>query len=335
MQFNLQDFFIHLAYPVGAKDLAGLNEGEWQLLGNGEVPNKPLAKLHAIARIFEKEDPDVALLNEVGGEASLRFFASVFLADKWVPHFVAGNSNRGIESAYLLKASLPVRAELLTHRGHPVKFEYLHEKDPEGGRVAKEIAGMLGVPAAEARKLSRDVPELRLFRSGEATPFLAFLLAHLKSGFDPDGLDPSGIMRRAGEAVALREIHAEVSAALGPSVPIVIAGDMNCIAARIDTFDAMKWVYDAAGYEDALEIAGVVAHERITHVTYYRNIGRAHQIDYIFVPPALQAKVDKAATYVHRFKYEEDGAEIPFPGSNWERRELPSDHYPVVCTLDL
>ncbi len=333
LQFNLQDFFIRLDYPVTRAELRRLTEPEWQYFTSDEVPNKPLFKLFWIAQILEGEAPDVALLNEVGGLQSLRHFVHLFLDDRYEIHYEAGNSNRGIESAFLVRKALPLRAEIRSHRDWPVHFRYPHEVDPEAGRVAVEVAEALRVPEPDRRRLSRDIPELRLFREGSATPSLVILLCHLKSGFDADGLDPGGFARRAGEARALAEILVEARAESG--APVVVAGDLNCTATRGDPSPAMQWLYDATDYEDVLQIVGLPPHDRITHLTYYWKGGHASQYDYILLPGSLHSRVVKPMSYVHRYRYVEDGGEVQLPGSMKDRRGLPSDHYPVVCTLDL
>lgn len=338
LQFNLQDFFIRLAYDLKPEDLAGLSEAEWQLVGNGDVPNKPLEKLFGIARVFRDEGPDVALLAEVGGQEALRTFNRLFLGEAYDVFFVPGNSNRGIESAYLVRKCLPIAAEIRTHRDLSVRFQYPHETDPVGLKVSAEIAAALAIEPAGNRRLSRDIPELRLFwMNGQrraASPFLVILLAHLKSGYDPHGLDPRGATRRAGEAETLRLLLEDTCRGVFPA-PVIVAGDLNATAARVGTSPEMRWIYEKTDLEDALEIAGREPPDRISHVTYYGGEGAASQYDYILLPQSLHARVVKDATYVHRFRYDEDRVEIQMPGSMRERWELPSDHYPVVCTLDL
>ncbi len=53
-----------------------------------------------------------------------------------------------------------------------------------------------------------------------------------KSGFDPDGIDLKGQVRRRAELRALVEAHARLQSELGPLVPVVVAGDFNGNASR-------------------------------------------------------------------------------------------------------
>ncbi|GAA3956361.1 hypothetical protein [Allohahella marinimesophila] len=52
---------------------------------------------------------------------------------------------------------------------------------------------------SEQRRLARDIPVLHLY-DPQSTCILSVMLAHLKSGYDPQGFDPGGQKRRAAEA---------------------------------------------------------------------------------------------------------------------------------------
>src|SRR5262245_51543243 len=98
MEYNVQDLFLPLAYAVKPTDLEALNEAEWQLLAAPDQPMKPLAKLKGLARVFAQENPDVALLCEVGGADALAHFNRLFLGERYEPYFFRGNDERGIDS---------------------------------------------------------------------------------------------------------------------------------------------------------------------------------------------------------------------------------------------
>lgn len=336
MAFNVQDLFLRLAYPVEPKDLTALNEDEWQLLGAGDdVPMKPLAKLRGLGRVFRDEKPDFALLTEVGGPESLANFSRLFLEDGYDQYLLPGNSNRGIENAFLVRKGLPLSVTVKTHRDWPVRFQYLHEIDPAAHELTVAHAATLKLGDPNDRRLSRDIPEMRVYAPGATTPSLVLLLAHLKSGWDSDRVDPEGTQRRAGESRALKEIREAIQNELGPTVPIVIAGDLNASAQVGATDPELQWVHDHSDLVDCLEIAARQTFERITHVTYFGSEGHAAQIDFILVPAILAPVVEKDATYVYRYRFEDDPAEVQMPSSLRDRWLLPSDHYPVVCVVDL
>ncbi len=115
---------------------------------------------------------------------------------------------------------------------------------------------------------------------------------------------------------------------------VVVAGDFNGNASREETAREFELLYAETDMEDARWLAGYERHERITHVTYFRNSDSAAQLDYVFLPPLLQGGVSRSTTYVYRYRFD-DQMPMELPFSMADRRHLPSDHYPVVCWLDL
>lgn len=333
--YNVQDLFLRLAYPLSSEDLARLTEDEWALLAPRDEPIKPLFKLRGIAQVLLTERPDVVMVCEAGGEESLANFSRLFLADAYEALSTPSVSERGIDTGFLLRRDLGLTAQLLSHADEPVAFRYQHEEDPTGHEVTAIIATSLDLGKPEARRLSRDIPELRLFESGASRPILAILLAPLKSGLDMDGIDPQGATRRGAEVKTLLTIREKAQQALGADVPIVLAGDFNGHAARPDPALEFVPLYAQTDLEDVLEIAGHEAHERITQITYWLDQGRASQLDYIFLPRSLHASLNARETYVHRYRFADGSGEMQMPGSLRDRRQLPSDHYPIVCVIEL
>lgn len=335
MEFNVQDLFLRLDQPIGVADLDRLNEDEWQLLGARDEELKPLGKLRGLAQVFREEDPDVAMLCEVGGPEALANFSRLFLADRYEPLATRPISDRGIETAYLVKRDLDFRRELISHADEPVHFLYPHEADPVANDVTALFASTLPLEPADRRKPSRDFPELRLYRGKDKVPSLVILLAHLKSAFDPHGIDKGGAARRAGEVEALLRVRARILTEFGPRTPLILSGDFNGRAGREATDPEFRPLYATTDLEDALELAGLPRYERISQITYFRDKGAATQIDFVMVPKVLHRYVDRNACYVHRFKFPEGDGTMALPGSMRDRWQLPSDHYPVVCTLSV
>lgn len=333
--FNLQDFFLKLAYPVNTGDLASLNEDEWQLLAPHDAELKPLGKLRGIAQVVTDEKPDIVMACEAGGFESLANFSRLFLDDTYEAMATPSISSRGIETGFLIRRGLTLRTQLLSHANERVDFLYAHEADPVGNDVTALIATTLNLDPPGARTLSRDIPELRLFSGDSKQPALVILLAHLKSGFDPNGIDKGGAVRRAAEALTLLKIRDDVQKSVGPDVPIIIAGDLNGRAAKLDTDVAFAALYERTDLLDVLEVVGHEHYDRVTQITYIWNKGLASQLDYIFLPKSLHARVEPKASYVYRFRFAEGEGTVAFPSSMRERWQLPSDHYPVVATFDL
>lgn len=351
MEYNAQDLFVQLAYPVSAADLQGLSERHWQLVGAPDVRLKPLVQLHGLAHTLREEDPDVVLLCEVGGMESLSHFARLFLGDTYEPYLIPGTANRGIGNGFLVRRGLPLRVEVRSHRALPTPFRYPHEDAAgDGGQALSDSLGLL---RPEERTISRDLAELRLFAPSEGisgAPILTILLAHLKSAYDPFRVDPGGDTRRAAEVLALLAAYDALCDELGAGAPILIAGDLNGNASRTGTAKEFLPIYERGhreqrgaqqggqrGYPliDALELAGVPAYDRITHLSFFLDQISARQLDYLLLPPALHGRLVPGGTYVHRYRLPGDADPLLFPMSLRERSRLPSDHYPIVCSLDL
>lgn len=332
MTYNVQDLFLRTAFPIDPEHLATLSDSHWALLAEPDRELKPLSKLKAIAQVIRNEHPDCVCLSEVGGAAALENFNDHFLAGEYLPFITPGSSGRGIENAFLLKRSLPVTATIASHREWPVSFKYLHEEDREAYAVTALIAEHYDLGHPAERRLSRDIPVLHL-RDAQGRCFLSVVTVHLKSGYDPLGIDPGGQKQRAAEVEALIGIYAKVRAERGPEHPVVVAGDFNGNASRDETAPEFLPIYAETDLEDALYLAGVPRYERHTHLTFFGRKAAARQLDYVFLSKALHGRVVPAGTYVHR--YAEGGGELVEPFSLRDRALLPSDHYPVVCTLEV
>ncbi len=330
MELNAQDLFLNLDHPLDGIDLEALTEEQWQLLGRSDVKLKPLDKVKTIASIIRETDCDVIGLCEVGGFESLAVFNEYFLHGAYVPLLEAGNSNRGIESGFLVKRSLGLVPRIVSHRDWELTFHYPHELDPATHKLAAEAASYLDLGNPLKRRLSRDVPALFLEKDGEIRFIL--LLVHLKSGIDIAGVDPEGRVRHKAEFEALLAIALKLNEETGGEVPIVLAGDFNGQAGRRETAQEFRALYAATDYEDVLELAAVPIYERMTQFTFLKSSVMAQQLDYIFLPRSLRACLKSAAVY--RYKFRDDQSEMSLPASFRDRSALPSDHYPVICDID-
>lgn len=335
MEYNVQDLFLKLAYKVSPKDIKDLTEDQWQQLGAGDNHLlKPLFRLYGMAQAFDDVSPDIVMLCEVAGQESLETFNELFLDNKFDVYYAGGTSERGYECAFLVRRSLGLKVEISSHSNIAVDFLYPHEKSPESHPETVARAHLLNLPNREKRRMSRDIPELRIFSESSDKPALVILMAHLKSGYDPDGIDPGGLTRRAGELKALLKLRSDVSIRLGDEIPVILGGDLNGRAARQKTAEAFTPIYRETDLKDALEVAGLPQEDRLTHLTFISSDCKADQLDYIFIPKSLHDSVVTSETFVYRYCYEGEWDEIPLPTSLRERSRLPSDHYPVICTLE-
>ncbi len=320
VQFNVENLFIYLDL-LKKQDPQKITEVEWQSLTSATTPNKSLRKINALVQVLKDIQPDIIMLNEVGGEESLENFNKHFLSSGYVPYLKEGNSNRGIDVGYLVRAGLEYKMVLLTHKDRPIHFLYPHEtQTPAGGK---------------SHYFSRDVAELRLFKPSQNSPELTILLTHLKSKLDSDKIDPEGKRRREAELKTLVEIYNEVKEELGANTPVLVCGDFNGVASKLGTEPEFAHLHEKADLVDVLELANRPPEERYTQVQITPQ-GKQHllQIDYILASPSLCDKVIAEGTYVYRYKGP-TGLPASVPRNLEERSLYASDHYPVVLTLKL
>lgn len=333
VSFNAENFFVYLD-ETPLKDPRTMTEIEWARLSRSTVDNKQLSKIRDIARTFDDLDPDIVMLSEVGGRESLANFSRYFLQDRYATHLVEGNSDRGIDLGFLVKRTLPLSYDLISHKNRKLDFLYPHEKlSKETGYTHLRSGRVTG------HRFSRDVIELRCFAEnavdmpGASTPKPEFVLmqVHLKSPLDKDRIDPGGRDRRKAELEMLVTIYHEVRTEF-PDVPVFVSGDFNgTIFGPFEEpeFAAMR----ASDLKCCLELAMIPHEERFTWMYLNnRRPGLNRQLDYILLPERLRERVDLGNTWVYRFR-DETGKYRMIPRNQNEKRTLPSDHYPVVLTL--
>jgi len=328
VEFNVQNLFVRLDHYLG-EDLESVTEKEWQRFSASIYPNKPLRMVRMLASAIRDMNPDILMLSEVGGRESLENFNRLFLDGLYIPHLIEGNSDRGIDLGYLIKRDLPFTYELISHRDRPLDFLYPHEK------LSKETGyGDLRSAQITSHRFSRDVLELRIYDDPNDVPVLVLMQVHLKSQLDRDRIDPGGRDRRRAELEKLVEIYQEIRAKFNHRTPVIIGGDFNGVAARKDTDPEFSAIYEKTDLLDCLEIAEIPLEERFTFQQLHRTRpGVNRQFDYIFVPSELASRVNPKETWVYRFK-DETGKTRLIPRNFDEKLSLPSDHYPVILTLN-
>lgn len=337
VEFNVENLFLYLDFvnlSVDGKPAfshEGLTEKEWQMLTSSTVGNKPLAHVRAIAKAIRDMNPDIMMLCEVGGIESLANFSKYFLNDEYEAHLLEGNSDRGIDLGYLTRRSLPFRYELESHKHRTLDFLYPHERESQEKGFKHLRSAKLS-----SHKFSRDVLELRVFEGEEKSPCVVFLLVHLKSQLDRTRIDPGGRDRRKAELEKLIQIYDEIDQTYQRQVPIILTGDFNGSAALPKPDIEFAALYERTQLKDVLEVAGLPEDERFTYMQLSASknrVGRNKQLDYIFVSPQLFSRVSKTETWSFRFQ-DETGRTRLLPRNLNEKKTLPSDHYPVICTLE-
>lgn len=293
--------------------------------------DKDFPALSGLKKTIEQIEPDIAALVEVGGEKSLEDFNEHFLDSKYHCSLIPGNSDRNIHIGFLINKKLSYHFEHLTHRNRPLKLQYPHEMKKWSALRAKN-------PHLEApvHYLSRDIAELRVYENPqEQIPKLIILAVHLKSKRVDQGHDFGGRLRRSAEFKLLLETYLLLDKRFHQKVPIILCGDFNGVIREKDGEAEFQNLFEQTDLIDILELLDLPEEQRVTHISFSKNktpVGL--QFDYLFFSKRFANLVDKEQSGRYLFQ-DEKGMPLKSPQSSAERSTLPSDHYPLVCQLDL
>lgn len=319
---NAENLFLLFDQPI-PKNYLKLEEAQWQKLSGSIYENKQLFKVIHLAQTLKQINADIVMLCEVGGLESLKNFNTYFLDEAYSPILIEGNSDRNIDVGFLVKKNSAFYFDLLTHKNRELNFLYPHE------RLSKETNHP---PKITSHKLSRDCAELRLFTRDMNKPFLVALLTHLKSPLDPDRIDPGGAERRGAELKTCVAIYNELKNQL--SCPVILCGDFNGNASRTLTDSEFLPLLQETDLQDIFERVGLEPEKRSTFIQVKSGLrSEGRQIDFCFLPDSLQGNVKKDSAHVWVYK-DEFGSALKRPDTLEQKAALPSDHYPVVFTLE-
>ncbi len=324
---NAENLFVLVDDPAKV-DISNLQEQQWQRLSTSVYDNKPLHKCKDIARALLEINADIIMFCEVGGIESLNNFNKLFMNDVYSPCLIEGNSDRSIDVGFFVRKGLPFYFDLFSNKNRLINYLYPHER-----QSAKTGYPIKGGKITTSHRFSRDVAELRFFTTDKEKPFLITLLTHLKSRLDREGIDPNGFERRQAELKTLLEIYKELEVAF-PDVPILVAGDFNGNATKVNTDTEFQVLYKDTPLLDVLEVGNIPQDQRATfyHVrSGARTDGR--QIDFAFLTPLVSQLLKPGSAKVYRYK-DEFGMEQGIPLSLDIKSSLPSDHYPIVFELE-
>jgi hypothetical protein len=324
---NAENLFLLSDQKINSEHLK-LDPIQWAKLSTSIYENKPLEKLFALQKLLDEINPDLIFLVEVGGSESLQNFNRLFLQEKYSPALIEGNSNRNIDVGFLIRKNLGFYFDINTNKNRPINYLYPHEKQSlEAGLPLKNLK------SGTSHKFSRDAAELHLFQNDREKPFCIFVLAHLKSRLDPDGIDQNGFERRQAEMKTLLEIYQELETKFGSQVPIALLGDFNGNASPRNTDKEFKALYETTGLKDVCDLSGLDEKKSATFVQVNRNSApEGKQLDYCFLSKLMQNYLDKTSVQVYRYRGPL-GMSLDIPTRLEEKLSLPSDHYPIVFTL--
>src|SRR3989339_291725 len=311
--FNVENLFLHNALAK---------------IPSASQYEKSAEKLEALAKTMQMINADIFMLSEIGGIYSLELFNTKYLNNEYVPSLIPGNSERGIELAYLIKKKFKFFWQHKTHKDRNINFD----------------------PSIKYT-FSRDVAELRLYPTSpdlpNSRPIMILLLVHLKSQLDSTGpainqIDRGGKLRRTAEAQTLMEIYKELVDEFNnpsrssnlPEVPICMAGDFNGNAQRKTCDSEFATIYKENSLADLLELIQIPIEQRIS-LTYFVDATKfLNQFDYFFVPLSLRSEIVRSESGVAA-QIDVNGLRVENISVSSEeiKRKLPSDHFPIVLTL--
>jgi hypothetical protein len=292
--------------------------------------NKPVFKVIELAKAIKEIDPQIIMIMEVGGDESLQNFNKNYLDDNFIPSLIKGNSDRGIELGYLVKRNMPFCYDHYTHKNRPLNFNYPFEKKENQNREQMGLP-----PLYKSHKFSRDIAELRIYSKDDKNiPKLILLLVHLKSQLDFQNCDKNGKGRREAELKVLIEVYLNLEKKFKHKVPIIIGGDFNGKAQSFETDLEFKTLYDKTTLKDILELINLPIQQRTTLILPPSKISLENpQYDYIFIPQSFEHNVDKGNSGLYRYKNPQTGVPLPYPHEDYDLKDFPSDHYPLVLKL--
>lgn len=260
--------------------------------------------------ILREVGADVGIFEEVEHRAALEQFFGENTGGLYRTHLKEGNDERGIDIGFGVKLDLPLEVE---------------------HRTNKEMTWFDTVAEEERRLFSRDLPVLIFRVKGDPKPVLIVLGTHYKSKRDRGDDDPESRILRKAQVAGTVKIIQDLQREFGKGAPIIFGGDANGNVNKEAEFALLK---KALALEDVFDVVSppLTREQRITHTFHPEDEPVSmDQLDVLMVTPSLRACVK--AAYVYRYK-DENGKVKPLPRTMKMRKKNPSDHFPVVLTLD-
>lgn len=275
-----------------------------------DVITKDPADVKAVAEIIIKQDLDIIVLQEVEGIQALKMFNERYLNNQFEHIVLPGNDGRGIEIGFLIKKDLPIKYKIKSNRD--AKHTY-------------------SVSGEEIKVFSRDLPAVHIWKQNSLIfddPEMIIMGNHLKSQRDRKG-DPKSIIMRTAQVEEMTEIVNHYKKVF-PESPVFVAGDFN---ANLITGPEFKPIKNSSDLKDSFDLNKTTMSDmdRVTHSFHPKGGETSYsQMDGIFLNPKAQSYFKESRVY----RYKQDGVEKPLPKTYAERETNPSDHYPVIITVN-
>jgi endonuclease/exonuclease/phosphatase family metal-dependent hydrolase len=233
----------------------------------------------------------------------LEAFNQYFLNDQYLSISPPSNSNRGIDLGILIKKTLPYHHTITNH----LQFEKKGIK----------------------KDFNRNVLNLKLEINHNYK--ISFYVVHLKSKLDFERKDFWGLKARTDEVLGLIEILNK------EKNPFILAGDFNGNASLYNTDNEFLPLYSPNNkflIKDLLEVLMLPIEERATHHYFKSGYRRSTQLDFLFLSEKLWNQVNLSESYPIRY-LGDYGEKIDPPSNLGEKQKFPSDHNPLLLSLNL
>lgn len=110
-QWNIENLYAFMDYYKG-EDLKTISNQDWQALSASTTPNKHIGKIEECAKVISEINPDILMINEIGGVDSAKNFNKYFLNDQF--QVFMNNDNTRIQSAFFVKKHLTVQFKFIS-----------------------------------------------------------------------------------------------------------------------------------------------------------------------------------------------------------------------------
>ena len=298
LQLNCLDLFIFIDQNL-TKKIEEYSESEWQKLTYSLKGNKKLKHILELAKLIKKINPDIVLLNEVGGKESLENFNKYFLQDKYNSE-MKEKSKRGIDTGFLIKKK--------------IKYQFT-------GYTKINIEDKI-------YKFSRAINHLSIIDNNKK--ILNIFGVHLKS-LRGDSSNPDIIETRYNEVKGL--VHIMKECRKNDKCPYIVGGDFNGNATLKSHDFEFKFLYRHTSLRDIHDLNKSSELDRYSFVRLLRNNQvEYNQIDYLMLSKDLHKKLKKVKRLLYRKNNSKQDHHI---FTYDEKQELPSDHYPQFLEIKI
>lgn len=275
---------------------------------------KPEKETMGVADVLLDVQPDIVLAQEIFRRQALNHLDDQHTGNSYDTIFRHGNDPRGIHLAQMVKKGLPLEFKTISH--HNLKWS-----NPFRGGTEQPL-------------FSRDLPVTLVFIKGVKSPVLIYANMHAKSKRIGDTeLPGEGAAIRKAQMEGTARILKQFQAKYGEDIPMLVAGDFNSdVNKENDVAPLRQFLRNAF---DVLN-PPVSSRDRTTHVFIEtdkvsdKQTIHNDQMDAFFVNAAFEKFIINS--YVYR--YRDQSYQLPLPKSYEDKKDLPSDHYPIVLEID-